>query len=136
MGEENQRFKFVQGLVEIFKRPDIVELLAKTRAEIPIVKHYSSSMGAIMTESPPDYEVLVTNDGLVVRRDGRINEGPFPADVRTWFRVVPHGSEFHDSSRGGDNKWAPNRPEYLANLEKSLEKIREQYKGAQQSTII
>src|SRR3989338_3334006 len=124
MGKENQRFKFVQGLVEIFKRPEIVDLLAKTRADISIIGHYDSSMGAIMTKSPPDYQVLVTSEGLIVKRNGKIDEGPFPADVRTWFSVVPYGSEFNDNSGGGDNTWAPNRPKYLAKLEERLEEIR------------
>ncbi len=113
-----EKLAFVQSVVGFFNTPGLQELLEKTGKKVVLHTSYSSSMGAIMTNSGPDYEVSVSKEGITEIVSGAIpHYAPFPADVGTWSKAIPYGGLFHDSSFAGDSEFRPDTASYIAALE-------------------
>lgn len=115
--------RFVKPLVDLFNTKEVQALLKRTQAKVSLFSHYSSSMGAAMTNSPPDYEIVVSSEGLQEKRNGRVDKTiPWPATVTTWSKVIPYDGLFHDSS-SGDYRFKPRVASYIKVVEDKLRKL-------------
>jgi hypothetical protein len=121
--EIDHKAEFVAGLVEYFSNSELIEFLQRRRTEIPLIVHYRSSMGAAMTGSPPDYELYICEKGLCVKTDGQVRSNfPLPPVYEAWYRAIPYGGFFHDSSDGEDITWMPSLEKTIERIERSIKK--------------
>jgi len=113
-----ERTRFVQGIVEYFSTPEIIQAIIAKKMELPLFSSYRSSMGAAISGSHPDYELCISPDGLCVKRGGKIAEThPFPPDYKEWYECFPWGVVFHDSSWGEDYHYCPDLVRTIQSLE-------------------
>lgn len=115
-----KRLAFVSDVAELFNSSEMIQLLERTKEEMVFLSHCRSSMGTLMSGSKPDYEVLVSYEGLQIRRNGNVSDRyALPASLDQWVKVFPYGGEFHDSSFG-DYCFEPSREEFFGKMERKV----------------
>ncbi|MFA6461287.1 MAG: hypothetical protein WCV90_03395 [Candidatus Woesearchaeota archaeon] len=115
-----KKLAFVSDVADLFNSSEMIQLLERTKEEIVFLSHCSSSMGTLMSRSKPNYEVLVSYEGLQIRCNGNVSDKyTLPASLDQWMKVFPYGGEFHDSSFG-DYCFEPSREEFFGEMERKV----------------
>ena len=97
--ERQEQRAFATDIADLCNAEEVRSLLRIK--EFCLFSHRQSSMGAIMCGNPPDYEIVLTSEQLLVRRYGKVTESyQLPAPVTVWEKVLPYDGECHDSSCG------------------------------------
>ena len=120
---EADRHHFITTIADLFNSKDVRELLNVTKGEVSLFAYYSSSMGAAMTGGLPDYEIVVSSEGLMIKKYGRVSVQFFlPATLEVWERIILYGGLFYDS-RSGDHVFSPPVGGYIKRIENKLRQL-------------